>query len=502
MLYIAAFSQKGFLEVPFIEVLGGRGLFMNYQEFVDNFSAMTCIISIEKLSDGHYGNIRLVAGNKAYIASIEDTKNNMIANQMVSNKFIPDSPYENYIPKDLNFEDQCYRCAVLKKPLHQYIHPDRYTFWLDMYMMPLESSVPHKFYCLYSQQVTINADSGRMSNLSAGTSSAVLETCIKLRGSKNFKHTMDEVINDIRSICGAKLSCILLIDEGERQCSVLCQASAGNVHVIPMEKYISECFYNFYDIVETWKTTIAGSTCLIIKDKYDMSVLRERNPLWFESMQDADIESLVLFPLEYNDTLLGYIWVVNFDISNTLRIKEILEITSFFLASEISNYQLFNKLEVMSTEDQLTGVFNRNAMNIRVKKFVSGNEPKHSNYAIVFADLNGLKQVNDNKGHNAGDTLLKDAANKLMEVFPECDIYRAGGDEYMIIASDVPEDVILKRAERLRLESEDPENISFAIGTYSYDKPEDILTAMRVADEKMYADKQRYYQKFPERKRK
>ena len=98
--------------------------------------------------------------------------------------------------------------------------------------------------------------------------------------------------------------------------------------------------------------------------------------------------------------------------------------------------------------------------------------------------------------------MLKDAANKLMEVFPECDIYRAGGDEYMIIASDVPEDVILKRAERLRLESEDPENISFAIGTYSYDKPEDILTAMRVADEKMYADKQRYYQKFPERKRK
>ena len=76
---------------------------MDFQAFVDTFSAMTCIISIEKFPDGHFGNIRLVAGNKAYVASIEDP-NNFVSNQMVSNKFIPDSPYENYIPKDLNLK--------------------------------------------------------------------------------------------------------------------------------------------------------------------------------------------------------------------------------------------------------------------------------------------------------------------------------------------------------------------------------------------------------------
>ena len=475
---------------------------MNFQDFVDTFSAMTCIISIEKFPDGHYGNIRLVAGNKAYIASIEDTKNNMVANQMVSNKFIPDSPYENYIPKDLNFEDQCYRCAVLKKPSHQYIHPDRYTFWLDMYMMPLESDEPNKYYCSYSQQVTIKADSGMMSNLSADTSSAVLETCIKLRGTKNFKHTMDEVINDIRNICKANLCCILLTDEEERKCSVLGQASAPDINVVPMEVYIEECFDNFYDIVETWKDTIAGSTCLIINDMYDMEVLRERNPVWYESLQGADVESLVLFPLEYNDILLGYIWAINFDVSNTMKIKEILEITSFFLASEISNYQLFNKLEIMSSVDQLTGTYNRNAMNNRIIRFVSGKDPKPNCYSIVFADLNGLKQANDNNGHLAGDTLLKNAANKLMEVFPECEIYRAGGDEFMIIAVDLPEKLITERAEKLRRESEDPNNISFALGTFFDDKDGDIRVAMRTADERMYADKERYYEKFPERKRK
>lgn len=479
----------------------GRSLFMDFQAFVDTFSAMTCIISIEKFPDGHFGNIRLVVGNKAYVASIEDP-NNFVSNQMVSNKFIPDSPYENYIPKDLNFEDKCYRCAVLKKPSHEYIHPDRYTFWLDMYFMPLESDEPNKFYCSYSQQVTIKADSGMMSKLSADTSSAVLETCIKLRGTKNFKHTMDEVMNDIRAICDAKLSCILLTDEQERKCTVLCQSSAPEVHVIPMQDYIEKCFDNFYDIVETWKDTIAGSTCLIIKDQYDMGVLQERNPVWFDSLRGADVDSLVLFPLEYNDMLLGYIWAINFDVNNTMRIKEILEITSFFLASEISNYQLFNKLEIMSSVDQLTGTYNRNAMNNRIIRFVSEQDPKPNCYSVVFADLNGLKQENDNNGHIAGDLLLKNAAHKLMEVFPECEIYRAGGDEFMIIAVDLPEQLITDRVEKLKKESEDPNNISFALGIFYDDKGEDIRVAMRTADERMYADKERYYAKFPERKRK
>ena len=474
---------------------------MNFQEFVNTFSAMSCIISIEKLPDGKFGNIRIVAGNKAYIESIEDT-NNMVANQMVSNKFIPNSPYEQYIPKDLNFEDQCYRCAVLKEPLHQYIHPDRYTFWINIYMMPLESDSPDIFYCVYSQQITENADSAMMSNLSIDISSAVLKTSIKLRGTKNFEVTMNEIINDIRSICDAKLSCILLTNEKKRQCSVLCQSTAPEINIPPMEEYMAEGFNNFYDIVETWKETIAGSTCLIVKDKYDMEVLKERNPVWFKTLEEIDIDSLVLFPLEHNDELLGYIWAINFDINNTMKIKETLEITSFLLASEISNYLLFNKLEFMSSIDQLTGVYNRNAMNNRVTRFSSAIEPFPASYNIIFGDINGLKQVNDNSGHLAGDALLKKAAKKLIEVFPECEIYRAGGDEFMIIAMNLPEELINERAEILRKEAENPDNVSFSIGTFFDDKGTDIRTALRIADERMYADKQRYYQKFPERKRK
>ena len=91
---------------------------MDLQKFVDGFELTTCIISVERFPDGSYGNIRIVAGNKAYIDSIEDPRNGAAAH-MLDNKFIPGSPYERYIPKDLNFEQTCYRCAFLKGP---YIH--------------------------------------------------------------------------------------------------------------------------------------------------------------------------------------------------------------------------------------------------------------------------------------------------------------------------------------------------------------------------------------------
>ena len=64
---------------------------MDFQSFVDKIEPMTCIISVEKFSDGSYGNIRLVTGNKAYIESIEN-KDAISSAQMLKNQFIPNSP--------------------------------------------------------------------------------------------------------------------------------------------------------------------------------------------------------------------------------------------------------------------------------------------------------------------------------------------------------------------------------------------------------------------------
>jgi diguanylate cyclase (GGDEF)-like protein len=116
--------------------------------------------------------------------------------------------------------------------------------------------------------------------------------------------------------------------------------------------------------------------------------------------------------------------------------------------------------------------------------------------------LNGLKPVNDKEGHNAGDCLLKEAALILKLSFEGCEIYRAGGDEFVIIALDKPRKEIESRVEKIRKDSADPQNVSFAVGFYYDDKGGDIRVAMREADALMYEDKKQYYDRFPELRRK
>ncbi len=154
-------------------------------------------------------------------------------------------------------------------------------------------------------------------------------------------------------------------------------------------------------------------------------MVRERNPEWYQSLKDNKASSIILFPLKFGNKLLGYIWATNFNAENAPRIKEALELTTFILGSEINNHLLMDRLKVLSSRDMLTGVLNRNEMNNDVDRLVATNGKP---VGIVFADLNGLKSVNDREGHDAGDRLLRDAVCALREVFNDEEIYRAGGD--------------------------------------------------------------------------
>ena len=137
-------------------------------------------------------------------------------------------------------------------------------------------------------------------------------------------------------------------------------------------------------------------------------------------------------------------------------------------------------------------------MNNRVLRLVTGKERTPETLGIIFADLNGLKPINDKEGHNVGDCLLKEAALILKLTFDGCEIYRAGGDEFVIIAMNKPKNELEKRIEKLRDDSTNPENVSFALGFYFDDKGGDIRVAMREADANMYEDKKRFYARYPD----
>ncbi len=468
---------------------------MDLQAFVDMIDPMTCIMSVEAKEDGTYGDIRIVTGNAAYIASVENVDESMP--KLMMTKFVPNSLYQNYFPKDLNFEDFCYRCAVLKTPMHTYVHPERYDFWFNLYMLPLghEGNI---HYCTYTQIVTQNADTEVMSNISSSIASDVLNTCIKLRGTTDFKKTMQEVITDIRMLCDAQNCVIMLTDDVERKCEILCESISENTNLESMLDIVDE---DFYELACSWQATIGGSNCLIVKNASDWEFVKEKNPQWYQSLISKSVESIVLFPLKAGEETVGFIWATNFNTEDTVKIKETLELTTFFVASEIGNFKLLEKLKILSSIDMLTGVYNRNEMNNRIDALRVPDTKVIYNFGIVFADLNGLKRVNDMEGHTAGDLLLKNGANVLQNSFVGNDVYRAGGDEFMVFVTDTTEEELAEKCELAKKNSEKHKNVSFALGYCFAKDSTNIVDVLKTADERMYMDKELYYKAHPELKR-
>ena len=461
---------------------------MDFQSILSAYKCRACVMSVEIYPDGKYGNIRVAAGNKAHADEIKMVR---------GYDFVDGMPYEACFPKNLNFEDFCYRSAVLHQPLHSYVDLYEMGLWLEMYVLPLDSDQENVGYCLYVYQVMPKADTKTMADVAPEVASAVLASCIKLHGTQDFEECINEVITDIREICSARRACILLVDEEAGQCRVIAD-SVREGYVATRTRLSMNT--EFYHLVSTWKDTLAGSTCIIMKNDQDREFLAQRNPAWYESLQKATVDTLVLFPLKYSDKLVGYIWASNFDVDNVPRIKGVLELTTFFIASQIANYQLVQRLEMLSTIDLLTGSKNRNAMNNRVADFENPEFEKPKTLGVIFADLNGLKMTNDKLGHDSGDRLLKKSVAILRQAFLDEEIYRSGGDEFLILSYDCTEDYLKERIAALRKICEGDGEVSFSVGFVFDEGTMDIRHDMSLADAKMYEDKESYYQKFPDRR--
>lgn len=463
---------------------------MDFEKLVSGHKSLTCVISVEYFPDGSYGNIRIAEANAGLRSDAET---------VFHRPFVPDSPYYYYLPQDKNFEDFMYRCACQGKPLHTYVHVEQMGLWVNMFLLPLESDKENVGYCLYSCDVSPYADAEQQASLAADTATAALEISIKLRGAdqENFHQVFDEIIGDIRSLASAEYCSILLYDSENRQYSVFCESASSECSINAENIYSSTRFYN---IAETFDAVIGGSSCAIIKDENDLKWLDSVSPGFHLLMNDHGINSVVLFPLKHNGSILGYLWALNYRTEDTVKIKETLELSTILIASEIANYQLMKQLEILSKIDMLTGCYNRNAMNNSVDDIIIGKTRLSEPSAVIFADLNGLKRINDQKGHSAGDRLIRTAAAILSQVFYDFDVYRAGGDEFMLITTGLCEAAVKSRLEQLKEQTAIASDVHFAVGYCFVGEGDDIRTAMKIADEMMYADKKEYYDKHPELK--
>ena len=93
---------------------------------------------------------------------------------------------------------------------------------------------------------------------------------------------------------------------------------------------------------------------------------------------------------------------------------------------------------------------------------------------------------------------MKKAAALLRQVFVDDEIYRAGGDEFMVLVMNNKWEEFQEKVLRVRELSEAQANVSFAVGSCFEEGDIDIRRALRKADEDMYEDKKEYYTRHPE----
>ena len=158
----------------------------------------------------------------------------------------------------------------------------------------------------------------------------------------------------------------------------------------------------------------------------------------------------------------------------------------------IENTMLREKLVYESEHDRLTGLYNKG----KYLSMVEQDFPNMDSLAIFNFDVNDLKVMNDTYGHEAGDNLLIKAANSIRKVVDNKTFgFRMGGDEFLMVATNVTEDEVKQLRERweeelVRLnELDDGIHCVIALGVAYSKAPYDLSELSKQADNLMYEDK-------------
>jgi len=166
----------------------------------------------------------------------------------------------------------------------------------------------------------------------------------------------------------------------------------------------------------------------------------------------------------------------------------------------IRHVHLQERLREMSNSDELTGLYNRRGFYAIAQQQLKVANRAKGEVALLFADMDKFKSINDQWGHQKGDEALVSMAVILKQTFRESDlIARISGDEFALLLIDTPEknmSIVFNRLQKnidaFNIHSGGMFNLSLSIGmsVYYHDRPCSVDELLRQADRRMYEQKQ------------
>lgn len=221
-----------------------------------------------------------------------------------------------------------------------------------------------------------------------------------------------------------------------------------------------------------------------------------------EAYRKLGLRSMLVAPLDHNGTVVGVLKIVSTSTKAfNPRDVRVLELMSELIAAAMYHCARneANPLYLQATHDALTGLANRALFYDRLRQRLHLARRQSDSLTILNLDMDGLKRINDQFGHRAGDAAIRETASRITRISRQSDtVARLGGDEFGVILGDVKDRngamaVASRLSEEIRLpfQFEDHQlslDASIGIGVCPEDGTE-IEALIEAADQSMYAVK-------------
>jgi diguanylate cyclase (GGDEF)-like protein len=243
---------------------------------------------------------------------------------------------------------------------------------------------------------------------------------------------------------------------------------------------------------------------IFVIDKRNCEILLMNSIAEYEVNNDPDyVKNLLYIMSDYEDQSDGNEVSIIYTQGKTERY---FSIRTYYIEWKNTNAEVFaisdvsatknkiNELEIKAYRDSITQLYNRYFGMLTLDNWLS--EKKH--FVLIFADLDHLKYINDEFGHNEGDAYILNAARYFRSFSLDAIVCRIGGDEFMLLVPDMSYDEAIMTMSRISQSFQNDDYLKDKVYTYSFSfgivavdsqnklSASDILS---IADERMYENK-------------
>lgn len=387
--------------------------------------------------------------------------------------------YQTVKNQDEDWIKFSYQAAILRQSSINRTYNSRLDKWYDFWAVP----VYQKGFCAFViHDATAERRASEIRTLQTNTNELVI-SCAKAVSTSDFGKGIKKTLKIVGQVLDADMVYVIR-NKGAKVEKVYEWVSKSCSTELPARKIFEE--YDMSHILDE----VLGDKTVYFRD--DMASVMDTHPELYSKYLAGQVSRYMVAALKDKDETLGYLIADNYSLEKQIDTVQAMETVAMFVGTQLKNQILNEELLFLGSHDALTGMGNRHALNQTLQ--LLAEQP--STVGVCYTDINGLKMINDEKGHDIGDSIIIDVGNIVGGIFKKKNCYRIGGDEFIAIVPDIEKEKFEEMVSKLRSKVK---GVTISVGHVWSKSSKDMKMLVHKADEAMYKEKTSFYKQHERR---